>query len=152
MRIRALLILAATTAATVTTAGCGSDEPATPLTEAATATTAPAGEAAGPDLSAEEFADLTDDSSVTVQARDNSFVKPYIEVSAGTTVTFANRGRNQHDVQPSVDGAFAEIPADDFQPKDEGSVTFTVPGDYAYYCSLHGTPTKGMIGAVRVLA
>ena len=79
-------------------------------------------------------------------------MKPYIEVSAGTTVDFTNRGRNQHNVIPTVDGAFAEIPAEDFQPKDEGSITFTVPGDYAYYCSLHGTPTKGMIGAIRVLA
>ena len=47
--------------------------------------------------------------------------------------------------------AFAEIPAEDFQPKDEDAITFTVPGDYAYYCSLHGTPDKGMIGAIRVL-
>jgi plastocyanin len=25
------------------------------------------------------------------------------------------------------------------------------PGDYAYYCSLHGTPTAGMIGGLRVV-
>lgn len=149
MRIRALLIIAA---ATAVTAGCGSGEPAVPLTQAATATTAAPGGAEGPDLSTETFADLTGESTVAVQARDNSFVKPYIEVSAGTTVDFTNRGRNQHNVIPTVDGAFAEIPAEDFQPKDEGSITFTVPGDYAYYCSLHGTPTKGMIGAIRVLA
>ena len=50
-----------------------------------------------------------------------------------------------------VSGAFNEISPDDFQPGDEGTITFTVPGDYPYYCSLHGTPTKGMIGAVRVI-
>jgi plastocyanin len=148
MRIRALLIIAA---ATVATAGCGSGEPATPMTDASAATTTAAGAAAGPDLSTEEFADLTDESTVNVQARDNAFVKPYIEVRAGTKVTFTNRGRNQHDVVPDVDGSFAGIPAEDFQPKDSETVTFAIPGDYAYYCSLHGTPTKGMIGAIRVL-
>lgn len=148
MRIRALLIIAAFTAVT---AGCGSGEPATPVSEAATATTAATGGSTGPDLSAETFDDLTGESTVSVQARDNSFVKPYIEVSAGTTVDFTNKGRNQHNVIPTTDGAFAEIPADEFQPKDEGSITFALPGDYAYYCSLHGTTTKGMVGAIRVL-
>lgn len=148
MRIRALLILATLTVATT---ACGNNEPATPITQVRTTATSPDGEAAGPDLSAETFDDLTGESTVGVQARDNSFVKPYIEVSAGTTVDFTNKGRNQHNVIPTTDGAFAEIPAEDFQPKDEGSVTFTVPGDYAYYCSLHGTKDKGMIGAVRVL-
>ncbi|WP_421119033.1 plastocyanin/azurin family copper-binding protein [Aquihabitans daechungensis] len=148
MRIRALLMIAAATAAT---AGCGNGDPAIPMTQAATATTAPAGEATGPDLSAETFTDLTGESTVDVQARDNSFVEPYIEVSAGTQVDFTNKGRNQHNVIPTTDGAFAEIPVEDFQPKDEGSITFALPGDYTYYCSLHGTPTKGMIGAIRVL-
>lgn len=148
MRIRALLIIAA---ATAVTAGCGSGETATPLTQAATATTAAAGKAAGPDLSTETFTDETTKTAVDVQARDNAFVKPYIEIKAGTKVTFTNRGRNQHDVQPVTDGSFAPIPATDFQPQDSDAITFTIPGDYSYYCSLHGTPTKGMIGAIRVL-
>lgn len=147
MRIRALLILAAATAAT---AGCGNSEPAIPMSQAGNVTTVPA-DGAGPDLSQEEFTDLTADDAVAVQARDNAFVEPYITVKAGTEVDFTNKGRNQHDVVPVVDGAFAEIPVADFQPKDSGSVTFTVPGDYPYYCTLHGTKDKGMIGAVRVL-
>jgi plastocyanin len=147
MKMRALLIIAA---ATVATAGCGNSEPAIPVSQAGTATTA-ASNAGGPDLSQEDFADLTGKSTVEVQARDNTFVQPYIEVSAGTKVDFTNKGRNQHDVVPVTDGAFAEIPPEDFQPKDSDTITFTVPGDYAYYCSLHGTPTKGMIGAIRVL-
>jgi plastocyanin len=148
MRIRALLIIAAATAAT---AGCGSGEPAISMTQAATATTAAAGTTDGPDLSGETFTDLTDEDAVDVQARDNAFVEPYIEVRAGTEVTFTNRGRNQHDVQPVTDGSFAAIPATDFQPKDADAITFAVPGEYSYYCSLHGTPTKGMIGTIRVL-
>src|SRR5689334_4738543 len=144
MRIRALLIVAAATAAT---AGCGNGEPATPITQISSVDSAESA-AGGPDLSAEEFTDETGKDTVAVQARDNSFVEPYIEVSAGTTVDFTNKGRNQHDVVPVTDGAFAEIPPEAFQPKDEGSITFTVPGDYSYYCSLHGTPDKGMIGAI----
>lgn len=147
MRKRALLIIAA---ATIVTAGCGNGEPATPVSQAGTATTSAAG-ADGPDLSKEEFVDLTADATAAVQARDNTFVEPYITVKAGTEVDFTNKGRNQHDVEPVVDGAFAGIPVEDFQPKDSGSVTFTVPGDYPYYCTLHGTKTKGMVGAVRVL-
>lgn len=147
MKMRALLIIAT---ATVATAGCGNSEPAIPVSQAGTATTV-ASSADGPDLSAETFDDLTGESTVAVQARDNTFVKPYIEVSAGTKVDFTNKGRNQHDVVPVTDGAFAEIPVEDFQPKDSGTVTFAVPGDYPYYCTLHGTKDKGMIGAVRVL-
>ncbi|MCU1372063.1 MAG: putative blue copper protein [Ilumatobacteraceae bacterium] len=148
MRIRALLIVAA---ATVATAGCGNGEPATPITQVTSAAPAGEGTPAGPDLSAEEFTDLSGESTVVVQARDNSFVKPYIEVSAGTKVDFTNKGRNQHNVVPVTEGAFAQIPSEAFQPKDQDAITFTVPGDYAYYCSLHGTPDKGMIGAIRVL-
>ncbi|WP_426571877.1 cupredoxin domain-containing protein [Aquihabitans sp. McL0605] len=150
MRTRALLIVAA---AAAVTAGCGNGEPAVPMTEAAVATTAAASGAApaGPDLSAVEFTDLTADSNVTVQARDNQFVAPNIEIKAGTTVTFDNKGRNIHDVAPATPGAFKEIPPASFDPGESGKVVFTQPGDYAYYCTLHGTPTKGMIGSVRVL-
>lgn len=148
MRIRALLIVAAST---VVIAGCGSSEPAIPVSEAGTATTVAAADG-GPDLSKETFDDLTGEKQVAVQARDNTFVKPYIEVSVGTTVEFTNKGRNQHDVLPVNPDAFSGIPVEDFQPKDSGSITFSVPGDYPYYCSLHGTPTKGMIGAIRVLS
>ena len=150
MPIRSLLIIAALTATTAITTGCGSGESAAPISEAATVTTkAPGG--AGPDLSAESFTDLTGESTVSVQARDNSFVKPYIEVSAGTVVEFTNKGRTQHNVIPVTDGAFAEIPTGDFEPKATDSITLTEPCDYAYYCSLHGTTTKGMVGAIRVL-
>ena len=150
MQTRALLFLAATT---VVVAGCGNGEPAVPMSQAATPTTAATadGATAGRDLSTEEFDDLTADDDVTVQARDNSFIKQNIEVKAGTTVTFDNRGRNIHNVIPVTDGAFAEIAPEDFEPGGSGEVTFTQPGDYAYYCSLHGTTTKGMVGAVRVI-
>ena len=43
------------------------------------------------------------------------------------------------------------IDQEDFDPGDEGAVTFDEVGDFPYYCSLHGTPTKGMIGGIRVV-
>ena len=45
----------------------------------------------------------------------------------------------------------------DFQPGSEVKATFgklstfNAPGYYRYYCSLHGSPTKGMVGAIRVV-
>ena len=128
--------------------GCSSDDSAKGGDgSTTTATTA----APGPDLADAEWSDQTADTAVTVQARDNIFVKPYIEVKAGTTVTFTNRGRNQHNVLAVPEDRFESIEADDLEPGSSQDVTFTAPGDYPYYCSLHGTATKWMVGAVRVV-
>ncbi len=67
----------------------------------------------------------------------------------GTTVVWSNRGRNQHDVVPAEDGGWG-VDAEGFQPGDTYSYTFDQPGTYHYYCSIHGTATVGMIGAVVV--
>jgi plastocyanin len=78
-------------------------------------------------------------------------VKQYIEVSPGTTVTFSNRGRTEHNVLPAIDGSFEPIQIAQLKPGMEATITFDEPGDYPYYCSLHGTKTKGMIGGIRVV-
>ncbi|MBK6857737.1 MAG: cupredoxin domain-containing protein [Microthrixaceae bacterium] len=129
--------------------GCGDGGDATKVEDGATSTTAATGDT--PDLSDAEWTDLTDKDVVTVQARDNIFVKPYIEVRAGTTVTFNNRGRNQHNVLAVPEDRFESIEAEELEPGMKQEVTFTAPGDYPYYCSLHGTATKGMVGAIRVV-
>ncbi len=98
-----------------------------------------------------DIKDETGESEVTVDSRDNVFKPKYIEVTAGTTVTFDNVGRNVHNVLPVEEGAFTPIEADEFDPGDVGTITFDEVGDYPYYCSLHGTKTKGMIGGVRVV-
>jgi plastocyanin len=115
-------------------AGCGDDEPA------------PVDTGAG-----KTFVDGTGRDEVVVAVRDNAFVAPYLTVSAGTTITFENRGRNQHDVVPSEEGAFAEVPTDELQPGTSADVSFEEPGTYPYYCSLHGTKTAGMVGTIRVV-
>jgi plastocyanin len=102
------------------------------------------------DLSGTKFTDMTARDEVVVDAVDNSFKPRYIEVKAGTTVTFRNDGRNPHNVLAVEKGAFEDIQTEDFKPKAEAAITFDEPGDFPYYCSLHGSKTKGMTGAVRV--
>lgn len=85
----------------------------------------------------------------TVVVLDNTFRPGEIEVAAGTTVAWENRGRNDHNVLP-VDGKAWGVNTDSFAPNDSYQHRFTQPGTFAYYCSLHGTTTKGMVGTVVV--
>ena len=116
MRTRALAL---TAVLLLLLAACGSGEAAEP-TVGGGGEPKPAPD--GPDLSAEEFEDLTGESAVEVEARDNRFVAPYIEISAGTEVTFANKGRNQHNVLPVEDGAFASIESEDIPAFPQSSL------------------------------
>lgn len=86
--------------------------------------------------------------SVEVIALDNSFQPATIEVAAGTTVRWENRGRHDHNVL-SVDDSWGAA-TDDFRPGEVYSFVFTDPGTFAYYCSIHGTKDAGMVGEVVV--
>lgn len=99
-----------------------------------------------------EFVDLTGESVVEISVRDNVFVPERVLVSPGTEVRWRNRGRTPHNVVASVEGAFDDVPVDQLQPGDEAARVFGDPGDYPYYCSLHGTATRGQIGEIRVVA
>jgi plastocyanin len=123
-------------------AACGSD--------GASASPTPT-EATEPELSDVTFDDLTGHPEVVVQVRDNSFLGEHVTVSAGTTVTFDNRGRNPHNAVPVESGAFAEVPTESLQPGQAATVRFDEPGEYPYYCTLHGTETAGMVGTIRVV-
>jgi plastocyanin len=98
-----------------------------------------------------KYVDLTAQPKVVVKAVDNNFEQQFIEVKKGTTVTFQNDGRNRHDVVPDEENAFPEIATDQFDPGTSADVTFDQPGVIGYYCSLHGTPTKGMYGKIKVV-
>ncbi|MFZ4584532.1 MAG: plastocyanin/azurin family copper-binding protein [Acidimicrobiia bacterium] len=94
--------------------------------------------------------------SVTVVVKDNNFTPQNIRIDPGVTVIWKNEGRSQHNVQPADanqpffgDKPFGVTQAD-FGPGKEYSFRFDKPGTYAYYCSLHGAPTQGMIGTVIV--
>ncbi len=144
MRSRTLLV-SSLLAASVSMLGCSSST----LSDSSPSSTGTA-PGALPDLTKVDFVDQTASTAVQIDAVDNSFKPEYVQISAGTAVTFRNDGRNDHNVIASEDGGFATIDAADFAPGTEKAITFAEPGDYPYYCSLHGTKTKGMIGAIRV--
>lgn len=140
MRLRlatAVILLAA-----ASLVGCGSD----PAINADGSPTTVAAPVDGPD-----YMDLTAEDAPEVDAVDNNFRAPYVKVNAGTPITFRNEGRNDHNVIPVDDRAFAPVETDAFTPGAETTITFDQPGDYPYYCSLHGTETAGMIGGVSVV-
>jgi plastocyanin len=89
--------------------------------------------------------------TIAVQALDNRFEAKEITITAGSTVTWTNDGVNVHDVVPAEGTDFGVKPID-FKPDATYSTTFATPGSYAYYCSLHGSATKGMTGTVIVVA
>lgn len=89
------------------------------------------------------------DAEMTVGVLDNTFRPERLEVAAGTTVEWTNGGRNDHNVLP-IEGDDWGVEATDFAPRDAYRHRFTEPGEYDYYCSLHGTTTKGMVGTVVV--
>jgi plastocyanin len=92
---------------------------------------------------------VVDGTTAAVQSLDNTFRAPDIQVRPGTTVTWTNDGRNEHDVLP-VEGDAWGVEVEEFQPGDSYQHTFTEPGVYDYYCSIHGTTTAGMVGTVVV--
>lgn len=98
---------------------------------------------------AEVAVELVEGVEVAVSAIDNTFRPETIEVAAGTEVVWTNDGRNDHNVLP-VEGDDWGVEVDGFAPGDEYRHRFTEPGTYPYYCSLHGTTTKGMVGTVVV--
>jgi plastocyanin len=97
----------------------------------------------------EAAVELVEGVEVAVSAIDNTFRPETVEVAAGTEVVWTNDGRNDHNVLP-VDGGDWGVEAEGFAPDDVYRHRFTEPGTYRYYCSLHGTTTKGMVGTVVV--
>jgi plastocyanin len=85
---------------------------------------------------------------VTVEMFDNFFDPEEVTVATGTTVTFENLGRVQHDAI-DADGTW-EVRLID--PDEQISLTFDAPGTYTYYCSLHAPPdaSGGMVGTLTV--
>ncbi len=101
----------------------------------------------------EDALDLTGQSEIEIEIEDNVFVQRVVVVSAGTTITWTNEGRNEHNVRPSQDGAFEAIPTAELAEKgDSAARTFDSPGDYPYFCSLHGTASRGQTGRLIVVS
>ncbi|QXC63009.1 right-handed parallel beta-helix repeat-containing protein [Aquihabitans sp. G128] len=73
-----------------------------------------------------------------------------IRIDVGGTVSWANDGRNDHNIVPVAKGADWGATAQRFRPGDHYSHAFPTEGVYEYYCSLHGSKTGGMKGRVLV--
>lgn len=88
---------------------------------------------------------------VEIEAVDNVFRPETIEIEPGTEVRWVNGGRNAHDVKPT-DTSLGDwgIELAGFEPGATYSHVFTEPGEYPYYCTAHGTRTRGMIGTIVV--
>ena len=86
---------------------------------------------------------------VPVFALDNSFRPEVIEISVGDEVLWENRGLNEHNAL-SVVGDDWGVEVEQFQPGDIYAHVFTEPGEYTYFCSIHGNETVGMVGTVIV--
>jgi plastocyanin len=91
-------------------------------------------------------------SEATVDVVDNDFEPKNLEVKAGTKITFDATGHNQHDIVPDDPKKFDfTVPQEKLPPGSKVSFTFSTPGTYYYYCSLHATATAGdMRGVITV--
>lgn len=87
---------------------------------------------------------------VEVLTLDNNFRPEELEIVAGTAVRWDNGGRNDHNIVPVDDTQDWGVDIAEFTPGDVYEHVFTTPGTYAYYCTLHGTATAGMVGTVVV--
>ena len=68
-----------------------------------------------------------------VQIRNFAFVPAVVTVKAGTTVTWTNADEDPHTVT-ATGKAFHSVALD---TGGKYSFTFTRPGEFAYFCSLH---------------
>ena len=89
-----------------------------------------------------------DDATVEVRIGDNFYKPKRITIRAGTTVTWRNRGGNEHNVLPDRGKRFG---IDELDPDATYSYRFDKPGRYGYYCSFHGAPGNGHFGTVKVV-
>jgi plastocyanin len=139
IRVGAALVVAALT---LTLAGCGGDDDA-----GGGLSSSSGGSEEGTTVPEDVVAIDTDPADVT--ALDNTFNDEAIRVHAGTTVRWTNRGRQDHDIAPA-EGHDWGADVGDFAPGAIYEHTFDNPGTYNYYCTIHGTASRGMVGVVVV--
>ena len=82
--------------------------------------------------------------SAAIRIDNFNFTPPTLIVAPGTTVTWTNADDSPHSVREK-DGKFKSAALD---TDDSFSQTFTAPGEYEYFCSIH----PRMVGKVVVKA
>ena len=82
-----------------------------------------------------------------VAVNDDFFAPTDIAVSPGATVVWSWVGSDFHDVTWSS----AQLPDSPLQSGGTHEVAMpSTTGEYAYYCTIHGSPSSGMRGSVLV--
>lgn len=93
--------------------------------------------------------DLRGQAQVIVPIRDNVFDVRFFRVDPCTQIIFENRGANPHNVIASAEGAFPTIEQEPLLETPQ-AIVLTAPGNYPFYCSIHGTTRNGQTGYVIV--
>ena len=143
-------LLSAVVVSAVVLSSCGDDNNADSVADASNA---PSSDETAADQSVDDDVVTSvapNGEELDVLALDNNFRDEEIEIVAGTTVVWENGGRNDHNIVPVDERAGWGVDIEEFRPGDVYSHTFTTPGEYPYYCTLHGTADFGMIGTVVV--
>lgn len=85
-----------------------------------------------------------------VAVENNQFQPQTITVAPGATVRWEWGAQSfQHNLVPVAPATIPSVPTARNGPSTYDA-TFAAAGTYNYYCSIHGTPTTGMRGAVVV--
>jgi plastocyanin len=79
--------------------------------------------------------------ATAVQIKDFAFAPQLLTVKPGTTVTWINSDEDPHTVTAN-DKSFHSAALD---TRDKFSFTFTRPGEYGYFCSLHPHMTAKIV-------
>ena len=87
--------------------------------------------------------------SSKVTVGDNYFKPDDLEITAGTKVTWSNKGKILHSIKPNTGNKFGTKA---LAKGKKYSYTFKTPGTYAYYCTFHGGPGSGQHGTIVVKA
>lgn len=138
---RHLLVALAALVAAVGPIGCGSDD------DAPSSSTS---EIDAGVLPIEGAVDRRGQVAVTIDVSDNVFEPRVVRVDPGVTVTWTNTGLNPHNVIPADQDRFEPVATGSLEPRGSASRTFAAPGVYRYFCSIHGTATRGQRGVIVV--
>ena len=74
-----------------------------------------------------------------VTVADNSYTPAQLQIEAGDTVRWTNRGLRTHTV------TFSGEPREDLLPTRTRQTTFTTPGTYRYRCEYHSETMQGSL-------
>ena len=78
----------------------------------------------------------------TVIIKDFAFMPQKLSVDAGTMVTWKHDDKVIHDV--AATNPLGSFTSENMQRGDKFTITFSEPGEYEYYCSIHPS-MKGKI-------